>query len=227
MIDYCISLPISILEGIQNLTIPWATSIWFWSWFCFGQEGGLDNLLRFFFSWDSDCLLGLLQALLFKRNKFPDSCPFLFFSYFPYGLWNFGSASCPTWQPDCTSQHNATGEWRQGGHTSWPTHQEPLCFCLLITRCCWGVWAGQCAKGLCIRHTKRNDLAAGSSRLQRCVPVQKGARPEPPMAISQIRCSSNQLDQSLLPHLPSGLVTPSTTHHTGTVISIGRGMRIT
>lgn len=73
------------------------------------------------------------------------------------------------------------------GCTSWPACQEPLCFCLLITRCYWGVWAGQCAKSLCIKHTKRNELAAGSSRLQRCVLVLPGARPEPPTAISTVK----------------------------------------
>lgn len=179
--------------------------------------------------------LWLPQALVFKsypRELIPWLLACLLFPYFPYGQWHFGSASCLTWQPACASQQllpDATGEQRLVGHTSWPACQEPLCFCLLITRCYWGVWAGQCAKSLCISHTKRNKLAAGSSRLQSCVPVLSGARPEPPTAISAVKsdaAAASSIKACCLtfplawsPHM--SLVTQASLFFTG------RGVRVT
>lgn len=115
------------------------------------------------------------------------------------------------------------------GRTSWPACQEPLCFCLLITRCYWGVWAGQRAKSPCISHTKRNELAAGSSRLQRCVPVLSGARPESPTAISALKSDAAAASWTeaccltflLAWSLPMHLVTQAPS------FLIGKGVRMT
>lgn len=179
--------------------------------------------------WDSNCLLWLLQALLFKRNKFPDFC-LVFGVFFLFPLWSVAFWLCflphlaaslrfSAAFAQCHRRAKASGLYKlantPGIFVPLPVNHKVLLRCVSWPACQEPV------------HQAHKEKWASSRQQQiaeMCPSAERGkAWTTHGNQCSQIRCSSNQLDQSLLSHLPSGLVAPSIPHHAGTLIFYWEG----